>query len=39
MLFKSEQIRFVELSDALDIRAGSMTIDSAMNSMINNEFE
>ncbi|NLZ19722.1 MAG: replicative DNA helicase [Bacteroidales bacterium] len=39
MLFKSEQIRFVELDDAIDIRAGSMTIDSAMNNMINNEFE
>jgi len=39
MLFKSEQIRFVELDDALDIRAGSMTIDSAMNSMISHEFE
>ena len=35
MLFKSEQIRFVELEDALDVRAESMTFDSAMN----NEFE
>ena len=39
MLFKSEQIRFVELDDALDMRAGSMTIDSAMNNMVGNEFE
>ena len=38
MLFKSEQIRFVELDDTLDIRAESMTIDSAMNTMVNNEF-
>ena len=39
MLFKSEQIRFVELDDSLDMRAGSMTIDSAMNTMVNNEFQ
>ena len=39
MLFKSEQIKFVELDDALDMRAESMTIDSAMNTMINNEFQ
>ena len=39
MLFKSEQIRFVELDDALDMRAGSMTIDSAMNNMAGNGFE
>ena len=39
MLFKSEQIRFVELDDTLDMRAGSMTIDSAMNTMVNNEFQ
>ena len=37
MLFKSEQIKFVELDDTLDMRA-SMTIDSAMNTMVNNEF-
>lgn len=36
MLFKSEQIKFVELDDALDIRAGS--IESAMNTMTGNEF-
>jgi len=35
MLFKSEQVKFVELDDALDVRASSMTFDSAMN----NEFE
>ena len=39
MLFKSEQIRFVELDDALDLRAGAMEIDSAMNSMVGNGFE
>ena len=39
MLFKSEQIKFVELDDSLDMRAESMTIDSAMNSMIGNEFQ
>jgi len=39
MLFKSEQIKFVELDDTLDMRAGSMTIDSAMNTMTNNEFQ
>jgi replicative DNA helicase len=39
MLFKSEQIRFVEIDDTLDMRAGSMTIDSAMNTMVNNEFQ
>ena len=37
MLFKSEQIKFVELDDSLDMRA-AMTIDSAMNTMVNNEF-
>lgn len=37
MLFKGEQIRFIELTDALDVRAGSMPIDSAMNS--NDSFE
>ncbi|MCQ2182923.1 MAG: replicative DNA helicase [Bacteroidales bacterium] len=35
MLFKSEQVKFVEVDDALDVRASSMTFDSAMN----NEFE
>lgn len=35
MLFKSEQVKFIELDDALDVRASSMTFDSAMN----NEFE
>jgi len=35
MLFKSEQVKFVEMDDALDVRASSMTFDSAMN----NEFE
>lgn len=38
MLFKGDQIRFIEMSDALDVRAGEMgpvTFDSAMN----NEFE
>ena len=35
MLFKSEQVKFVEMDDALDARAASMTFDSAMN----NEFE
>ena len=39
MLFKSEQIRFVELDDSLDMRAGARTIDSAMNTMVNHEFE
>ena len=39
MLFKSDQIKFVEMDDALDMRAGSMEIDSAMNSMISNEFQ
>ena len=39
MLFKSEQIKFVELDDTLDMRAGAMTIDSAMNTMVNNEFQ
>ena len=38
MLFKSEQIRFVELNDTLDMRAESMVIDSAMNSMVNHDF-
>ncbi|MCR5351269.1 MAG: replicative DNA helicase [Bacteroidales bacterium] len=38
MLFKSEQIKFVELDDSLDMRA-AMTIDSAMNTMVSNEFE
>lgn len=38
MLFKSDQVKFVEMDDALDVRAGSMTFDSAMNAM-NNEFE
>lgn len=35
MLFKSDQVKFVEMDDALDVRAESMTFDSAMN----NEFE
>ena len=35
MLFKSDQVKFVEMDDALDVRAQSMTFDSAMN----NEFE
>lgn len=35
MLFKSEQVKFIEMDDALDVRASSMTFDSAMN----NEFE
>ena len=39
MLFKSEMVKFVEIDDALDMRAGSMEIDSAMNTMINNEFQ
>lgn len=34
MLFKGEQLRFVELSDALDIKAAS--IDSAMNGEFDN---
>lgn len=32
MLFKSEQVRFVEINDALDVQA-SMPVDSRMNSM------
>lgn len=36
MLFKGEQLRFVEPDDALDIRANSINISSAMNS---DEFE
>ena len=38
MLFKGDQIRFIEMSEALDVRAqemGTVTFDSAMN----NEFE
>lgn len=38
MLFKGDQIRFIEMSEALDVRAkemGAVTFDSAMN----NEFE
>lgn len=35
MLFKGEQIKFIEPEDSLDVRASYMPIDSAMN----NEFE
>ena len=43
MVFKGEQIRFVEENDALDIRAASMTIDAASPSdgndfPVSNEF-
>ena len=39
MLFKGEKLRFVELDDALDIRASSMPVESALNSSDYNEFE
>ena len=38
MLFKSDQIRFVELDDALDVRATTMEYESAMNTMTPDEF-
>ncbi len=38
MTFRSGEIKFVEMNDALDIRAGQMSYDSAMN-MESNEFE
>ena len=39
MLFKGEKLRFVELDDALDVRASSMPVESALNSSEYNEFE
>ena len=33
MLFKSEQVRFVEISDALDVQASMMPVESRLNSM------
>ena len=41
MVFRSEQIKFVELDDALDAKAASMPYESAMNMDIpvHNEFE
>jgi len=33
MLFKSEQVRFVELNDALDVQAASGAIESRINNM------
>ena len=41
MVFKGDQVRFVELEDALDIRAASMPYESAMNMDVPmpNEFE
>ena len=41
MVFKGEQVRFVELDDALDVRAASMPYESAMNMDVPmpNEFE
>ena len=39
MLFKGEKLRFVELDDALYIRASSMPVESALNSSDYNEFE
>ena len=39
MLFKGEELRFVELDDALDVRASSMPVESALNSSEYNEFE
>lgn len=38
MTFRSSEIKFVELGDALDVRAANMEYDSAMN-IENNEFE
>ena len=38
MRYKSDQVKFVEMDDALDVRADSMEFNSAMNTMTSNEF-